>query len=73
MFGLDVRRVDFITGLGFSIWSALTGKLKWLLFNFCPTVFVASLLFLLLTLTLAGCYIEDDRSIGEEEEEEYSR
>jgi hypothetical protein len=42
MFGLGVRRVDFITGLGFSIWSALTGKLKWLLFNFCPTVFGAS-------------------------------
>ena len=27
---------------GFSIWSELTGKLKWLLFNFCPTVFAAS-------------------------------
>jgi hypothetical protein len=42
MFGLGVRRVDFFTGLGFSIWNVLTGKLKWLLFNFCPTVFAAS-------------------------------
>ena len=42
MFGLGFRRVDFFTGLGFSIWNALTGKLKYLLFNFCPTVFAAS-------------------------------
>ena len=42
MFGVGVRRVDFFTGLGFSIWNVLTGKLKYLLFNFCPTVFAAS-------------------------------
>ena len=42
MFGLGVRKVDFFTGLGFSVWNALTGKLKWLLFNFYLTVFVAS-------------------------------